>query len=107
MKVTSSGSGLGLTLENAESGRTLKRSRLEAMRLAELRDPFETAVVQALKLHTSHRDLQLLNAGRSPAPDANMFYVTALGYLARGRDTADEAIGLFTRAVETDSGFAL
>ena len=107
LKVMSGRAGLGVTLENAQSGRTLKRRRLETVSLAQLRDPFETAVVQVLKLHISPKDLQLLNADRSSVTDANIFYVTALGYLSRGRDTADEAIGLFTRAVETDSGFAL
>jgi tetratricopeptide (TPR) repeat protein len=107
LNVTSGRAGIGVTLENAQSGRTLKRRRLEATGLAQLRDPFETAVVRLLKLRISPSDLQLLNADRSSVPNANMFYVTALGYLSRGRDTADEAIGLFTRAVETDPGFAL
>jgi TolB-like protein len=76
---------LEVTLDNAQSGRTLRRRHLQTMSLAQLQDPLEAVVVQVLKLHLSPRDLQLLHAGSSSVPDANTFYVTALGYQQRGR----------------------
>jgi tetratricopeptide (TPR) repeat protein len=103
LKVSASHPIVDLTLYNAESGRVLKRRHTETASLAEIHHAFEATAARMLRLSKKLDELHM----RSPVPDANTFYITGLGYLQRGRDSADEAIGLFTRSVEADSDFAL
>jgi tetratricopeptide (TPR) repeat protein len=103
LKVSASHPVVDLTLYNAQTGRVLKRQHSLAASLPEIQYSLEAAVARMLRLSEKLDELRT----RSPVPDANTFYITGLGYLQRGRDSADEAIGLFTRSVEADSDFAL
>lgn len=101
---------INLALENAIKEVTLRTWGPHDIRVAEisrLRDEIIGQIAEMLELELRPEMRRVLAAGDSTVPGALGFYLSGLGYLERGRESTDQAIGLFDRALELDPRYAL
>ena len=77
--------------------------------IAALQDRTVTRLLAMLNLELNPESQEVIAAGRTTVPHANEYYLQGLGYLQRYDlvSSLDAAIDVFTRAVSSDSSFAL
>ncbi len=102
---------INISLVDTQTLRQLKARSMdtEIRDVSVLQDGVVLAVADLLEVDLPEQAKQVLAAGGTTAPGAYEFYTQGRGYLQRYEDgqNLDTAIGLFQRALEMDSNYAL